>query len=67
MAAEIISTITSAITSFITAIAGNIVEVFNKIAVTADGKLTDFAIWALVFLGVGLGTTVISAVLRKVG
>ena len=67
MAAEIISTITSTITSFLTSVAGNIVDVFNKVAVTADGKLTDFAIWALVFLGVGLGTTVIGAVLRKVG
>lgn len=67
MAAEIISTITSTITSFLTAVASNIVTVFNAVAVTADGKLTDFAIWALVFLGVGFGTTVLTAILRKVG
>ena len=67
MAAEIVSVITSAITSFLTAVASNIVTVFNAIAVTSDGKLTDFAIWALVFLGIGFGTTVITAILRKVG
>lgn len=67
MAAEIISTIITAITSFLTGIGSAIVDFFDATVVTEAGKLTNFATWALVFLGVSFGLGVVTAVLRKVG
>lgn len=67
MAAEIVSTIVQAFTSLVTGIAGGVVDAFNAIAVNSEGGLTDFAIWALVFAGVGMATAIIAAVTRKVG
>lgn len=67
MAAQIISTIVEAFTSLVTGIAGGVVDAFNAIAVTSEGGLTDFAVWALVFAGVGMATAIIAAVTRKVG
>ena len=55
------------VTSFLTGLGGSIVEVFDQIVVGTDGQLTNFATWALVFLGVSLGLGVITAILRKVG
>lgn len=67
MGANIVSTVVDAIGAFLTGVGGNIVEVFDQIVVTESGELTNFAVWALVFLGVGLAGGVIGAILRKVG
>lgn len=67
MGASIVTTVVDAIGAFLTGVGGNIVDVFDKIVVTESGQLTNFAVWALVFLGVGLAGGVIGAILRKVG
>ena len=71
MAGEIITTIVTAITSFLTGIGTAIVDFFDKTVVTTgpDGEtgLTNFAVWALVFLGVTFAFTVVRAILKKVG
>lgn len=65
---SIVSTVIDALGEFLTGVGGNIVEVFNKIVVDpTTGGLTNFAVWSLVFLGVGLATGVIGSIIRKVG
>lgn len=67
MAAQIIQTIVDAFQSFLTGTASGIVDAFQAIALTENGQLSNFAIWALVFAGVGLGGLIISKVTAKVG
>lgn len=67
MGASIVTTVVDAIGAFLTGVGGNIVDVFDQIVVTESGQLTNFAVWALVFLGVGLAGGVIGSILRKVG
>lgn len=58
MAGNIVSTVTSAIGSFVTGIGSSVVDFFNTTVVTAEGELTTFATWSLVFLGVGFGSMI---------
>lgn len=67
LAPSIVSTIVDAIKSFLSGVGNTIVDLFDGIVVDSTGALTNFATWALVFLGVGLASGVIAAVLRKVG
>lgn len=64
---SIVTTVVNAIKSFLSGVGDTIVSLFDGIVVTDAGGLTNFATWALVFLGVGLASGVIAAVLRKVG
>lgn len=70
MANNIISTITEAVTGFASGLGKTIVGVFNDVfLVTTDSgtALSDFGVYALVFLGLSLTLGVIGAVVRKVG
>ena len=67
LGSSIVTTVVDAIKSFLTGVGNSIVDLFDGIVVAENGGLTNFAIWALVFLGVGLASGVIAAVLRKVG
>lgn len=58
MAGNIVTTVTSAIGSFVTGIGTSVVDFFNTTVLTADGELTTFATWSLVFLGVGFGSMI---------
>ncbi len=62
MATEVIATILSAITDFLGGIGSAIVGFFSELTTTAEGGLTELAIWLLVFLGlsiaIGLGRLV---------
>ena len=64
---SIVTTVVDAIKSFLSGVGNSIVTLFDGIVVGSNGGLTNFATWALVFLGVGLASGVIAAVLRKVG
>lgn len=64
---SIVTTVVDAIKSFLSGVGDSIVSLFDGIVVKPTGGLTNFATWALVFLGVGLASGVIAAVLRKVG
>lgn len=69
MGEQIVSTIVSSMTSFATGAAGLIVDVFDKIFVSAGetAGITNFGTYALVFLGIGIVTGIIGAVVAKVG
>lgn len=58
MVANIIQTVTTAIGSFVTGIGSSVVDFFNTTVLTAEGELTTFATWALVFLGIGFGSMI---------
>ena len=58
MVANIIQTVTTAIGSFVTGVGSSVVDFFNTTVLTADGELTTFATWALVFLGIGFGSMI---------
>lgn len=64
---SIVDTVVTAIKAFLTGVGNSIVSLFDGIVVGSNGGLTNFATWALVFLGVGLASGVIASVLRKVG
>ena len=64
---SIVTTVVEAIKAFLSGVGNSIVTLFDGIVVGSNGGLTNFATWALVFLGVGLASGVIAAVLRKVG
>jgi hypothetical protein len=44
-----------------------IVEVFDGLVLTTEGKLTTFAAWSLAFLGVGLAIAIYKSLCRKAG
>lgn len=70
MAEQIVSTITTSMTSFATGVGGIIVDVFNQIFIDGTGesaKLTNFGVYSLVFLGIATVTGVIGAIVAKVG
>lgn len=58
MATEIITTITGALTGIASGLASTLVSTFNTVFVTAEGKLTEIAIFGLVFLGIGFSVSV---------
>lgn len=64
---SIVTTVVDAIKSFLSGVGDSIVSLFDGIVINSNGGLTNFATWALVFLGVGLASGVIASVLRKVG
>lgn len=70
MGEQIVTTITSAMSSFASGAASIIVDVFDAIFITGSGEsaaLTNFGTYSLVFLGIGVVTGVIGAIVAKVG
>ena len=67
MGAEIVSTITTAITSFATGVASTFVNVFDTIFVGAEGGLSNLAIWGLVMGAIGVGYALIRKFSNKAG
>ena len=70
MGEQIVTTITSAMSSFASGAAGIIVDVFDAIFINGTGDsatITNFGTYALVFLGIGVVTGVIGAIVAKVG
>lgn len=70
MGEQIVSTVVDAMTSYATGTAGIIVDVFDAIFISGSGEtaaLTNFGTYALVFLGIGVVTSVIGAIVYKVG
>lgn len=70
MGEQIVTTITSAMSSFASGAAGIIVDVFDAVFVNGTGDtatITNFGTYALVFLGIGTVTGVIGAIVSKVG
>lgn len=55
MGAEIITTFTEALSSLASGVASTVVATFDAIMMTTDGKLSNVAIYGIVFLAVSLG------------
>ena len=66
MVSEIVTSITSAFTGLLSGLGTGIVEVFDGLVLSSEGKLTTFAMWALAFLGVGFAIAIYKGLLRKV-
>lgn len=67
MGAEIVSTFTTAFTDLCSGVAGGVVDTFNTVFMTTDGKLSNLAIWGIVFGAVGLGLAIIRKFTAKAG
>ena len=55
MGAEIITTFTTALSSLASGVASTVVATFDSVMMTSDGKLSNLAIYGIVFLAVSLG------------
>ena len=70
MAEQIVTTVTTSMTSFATASAGIIVDVFDKVFINGAGDaatVSNFGTYSLVFLGIATVTGVIGSIVAKVG
>lgn len=66
MVTEMITTITDALGGVLSGTGGAIVDFFNTAVLTADGKMTTFAVWALAFLGISFGLGVVKFITNLV-
>lgn len=66
LVSTIVGDVVSAISTFLSGIGTSVVNFFDTVVVT-DGKLTTFATWTLVFVGVGFASKFISKMLHKAG
>ena len=67
MGAEIVTTVTTAISNFATGVASTVVSVFDTVFTSSDGKLSNLAIWGLVMGAIGLGYALIRKFSNKAG
>ena len=55
MGSEIITTFVEALSSLASGLASTVVATFDAVMMTSDGKLSNLAIYGIVFLAVSLG------------
>lgn len=67
MGAEIITTFTDALSSLASGVASTVVATFNAIMMTSEGKLSNIAIYGIVFLAVSLGIGLVKKFTAKAG
>lgn len=65
MAAEIIQTIVSVITGFLSGIGTGIVTFFTSLFTDGEGALSTFAIWTFVVIGLAFVSSLVWAILKK--
>lgn len=51
---DIVSTFTTAFTDLTSGLGGGIVDLFNSVFLTSEGKLSNIAIWGITFGAIGL-------------
>lgn len=71
MVTHIVEAVTSAFTGLLTGLGSGIVQFFDDVIVVTNGEgevtgLTNFATWALVFLGVSLALFIVRKITAKV-
>ena len=59
MVANMIDSITDAITGVLSGVGGAIVKFFDTTVLTENGDLSTFAVWVLAFLGISFGLGVV--------
>lgn len=67
MIAEFVTALVSVFSGLTQGFATAFVDGANTLLVTSDGKLTTFASWGIIILGVGIITGVVRWVAGKVG
>lgn len=67
MGTEIVSTFTEALSSLAAGVASTVVATFNAIMMTSEGKLSNVAIYGIVFLAVSLGIGLVKKFTAKAG
>lgn len=70
IATDIVEIITGSMTAYGTGSGTAIVDMFNAIFVASSGEaatITNFGIYTLVFIGMGVMTGIIGAIVAKVG
>lgn len=65
MVAEAIGAVTETIGSLLTGIGTSVVDVFDTLILTAEGKLTTFATYTFIFIGIGFCTWLFRKLVRK--
>ena len=65
MVAEAVGVVTETITSLLAGISSSVVSTFDTLIVTTEGKLTTFATYTFLFLGIGFCTWLIRKLTRK--
>lgn len=67
MVAEAVKAITDAFTGLLTGIGTGIVDFFDVMVMNSEGTgLSNFALWAFIFLGVGLALFIVRKITSKV-
>ena len=64
---EIVSTFVTALGDFCSGIATAVVDTFEKVCLTADGGLSNLAIWGITFGAITLAVGVVRSFTRKAG
>ena len=64
---NIVSTFTSAVSEFAEGIGTTVVDLFDKVFVTADGNLSNLAIWGITFGAISLVLGLVHTFTRKAG
>lgn len=63
---EIVSTITTALTSWISSLTSGISSAFSNLFLTADNKISSFGVYALTFLGIGVATGLVFMIVKMI-
>lgn len=67
MGAEIITTFTEALSSLASGVASTVVSTFDAVMMNSEGKLSNLAIYGIVFLAVSLGIGLVRKFSAKAG
>lgn len=63
---DFVTQVVSSFSSLLSGIGNGIVDLFNSLILTSEGKLTTFATWIAVFIGISIVFWIVRAVLKRV-
>lgn len=63
---DFVTNVVSSFSSLLGGIGSGIVDLFNTLILTNEGKLTTFATWIAVFIGISVVFWIVRAVLKRV-
>ena len=67
MVTEAVGAVTDAFTGLLSGVVSAVPQAFDALVLGSEGKMTTFATWAFLFLGIGLATWLFKKVLGKAG
>ena len=63
---NIVSTITTALTSWLTALCSGIQSAFEGLFLTSENQISTFGVYALTFLGIGVATGLVFMIVKMI-